>query len=149
MYKYAFICLFAVVVYFVFLKDSYPSVIEFQGYTLGSKEDNNNTVDKNLDIFSYRDKTNHHVMIFAIMNDSEFTPTDLSNQYLARFQYQGFKFQQDGARHLGVKTDEVIYITEAKNIDGIIIYVEKGGLPMPRRPGDGETIFSALERFSF
>jgi len=149
MYKYALVGLFAVVAYFVVFKDSYPSKVEFRGHTLGSKEDNNNTVDKNLDIFSYRDKSNHHVLVFAIRNNSEFTLTDLSEQYLGRFQHQGYKFKRNGARHLGVKADEAIYMTEAKNIEGIIMYIEKGSSPIPRAPNDGANIFSDLENFSF
>jgi len=147
--KYALIGIFAVVAYYVFLMDSYPSSVEFQGYTLGSKQDNNDTTEKKLDIFSYRDKTNHHLLLFAMKNDTEFTVSDLLDLYLKNFKSQGVKFKKSGGRYLGVKADEAIYITESKSFKGVIVYVEKGGLPMPNKPSDGANIYIDMEYFTF
>lgn len=145
--KYIVFLLLGVVAYFAFVSDSYPSSIEFRGYSLGSKENNNDTVDKEFDIFSYRDSSNHHILMFGIRNNSRFTLEDLTKQYLANFQRQGFKFIDDGSRQLGVKGDEAIYITESKNMEAIVIYVEKGASPMPKEPDDGASVFSDLEYF--
>jgi hypothetical protein len=149
MKNYVVVAVIVAVLYVIFFKDPYPSTVEFNGYTLGSKEDNNDTVDKEFDIFSYRDNTNHHVLIFGVRNNSTFTVDDLTKQYVSNFQRQGYKFKEEGTRHLGIKGDEVIYITEAKNMEAIVMYVEKGGSPMPTSPSDGSSVFTDLEYFIF
>ena len=149
MYKYLFVAFVAALGYFMFFYDSYPSNFDFRENTFGVKEDQNNTLDKEFEIFSYKDKSNHHVLIFAIRNRSELTLDDLTKQYLGRFQYQGFKFKSDAARHVGVKGDEVIYMTILKNIEGVIIYIEKGGVSKPNNQSDVSVVFIDLENFTF
>ncbi|VAW70780.1 hypothetical protein MNBD_GAMMA09-1175 [hydrothermal vent metagenome] len=149
MLKYAFAGLLIIGAYFVFFNGSYPGTVEFQNHSLSSKQDNNDTIDKDIDIFSYRDKSNHHILIFAVKNDSKASLTDLSGLYLGNFKRQGFTFQKYGKRHLGLKSDEAIYMTETQSFEGIIIYIEKGGSPMPQKVTDGADVFNDLESFSF
>ena len=145
MNKYVLIVIVFVASYFLIFKDPYPKTVEFNGYSFSSKADNNNSRNKDLDIFSYRDKSNNRVLMFAITNDAAITFTDLSKQYLGRFEYQGATFTQDGTRYLGSKSDEVIYMTEASHINALIVYVEKGSL---QSPSDTDRLFSELENFS-
>jgi len=149
MKNYVIIAVIVAVVYVVFFKDPYPSTVEFNGHTLGSKEDNNDTVDKKFDIFSYRDSSNHHILMFGIRNNSTNTLDSLKELYIANFQRQGFKFKEDGERQLGIKKDEAIYVTEAKNMEAIVMYVEKGGSSIPTSPSDGSSVFTDLEYFIF
>jgi len=149
MKNYVIVAVIAAVLYVVFIKDPYPSTVEFNGYTLGSKEDNNDTVDKEFDIFSYRDSSNHHILMFAIRNNSTRTLDSLKELYIANFQRQGFKFKEDGERQLGLKGDEAIYVTETKNMEAIVMYVEKGSSSIPTSPSDGSSIYTDLEYFIF
>lgn len=131
---------------FMFFTDSYPSEIEFQGVILGSKEDVNDTVDKEVDLISYRDKPNHHILIFGIMNNSVRTLDSLTSLYLSNFKSQGFDFQSNGTRYLGTKKGESIYMTELNGIEGIVIYIEKSA--EDRSSSDEASIFTDLEYIS-
>jgi len=148
MKNYIVIALVAVIAYTVFFKDPYPSTVNFRGHTLGEKEDYNVHSDSRLNVFSYKDNTGHHVLIVGMRNESSITLDDISKQYLRLFQTQGVKFVQEGDRHLGVRDDEAIYIAEAKNMDAIVMYVEKGGSTMPEVPSDGSSVFTDLEFFT-
>jgi len=149
MAKYIVIGVVLVMGYFLFIKDPYPSDIYFQGVQLGSKQDNNNSLNKNVDIFSYRDSTNNHVLLLALVNDSpSVTVEGITSQYIARFESQGLKFQQEGSRYLGVMSDIVMYVAVAKNMNAFIAYTEKGGGSTPRSVNEASDIFSDLENFS-
>jgi hypothetical protein len=148
MNKYIFVAIACVASYFFIFKDSYPKTVEFNGHTFSSKTNNNNSLNKDIDIFSYSDKSNHHALMFAITNNLAITLSDLSKQYLRRFEEQGYSFSKNGTRLLGKKSDEVIYMTESPNINALIVYVEKGALQSPRNPSDAAGLFNALENFS-
>lgn len=148
MIKYILFFIVLGAVYFLFLKDPYPKIVEFNGYTLSSRQDNNNTLKKNIDIFSYRDKSNHHVLLFGIA-DGDVTVSEISSHYVARFESQGVKFKRNNGRILGVKSDEVVYITEAKAINALIVYMEKGASPIPDKPNDAAILFNKLENYTF
>ncbi|WP_075186662.1 hypothetical protein [Teredinibacter haidensis] len=149
MVKYILIAVVLVAGYFLFIKDSYPSDIYFQGIELSSKQDNNDSLNKEIDIFSYRDSSNHHVLLLALVNDSAtVTVEGITSQYLARFESQGLKFKKEGSRHLGLMSDTVMYIATAKNMNALIAYTVKGGGSSPRSVGEASAIFSDLENFS-
>jgi hypothetical protein len=147
MNKYVLVVIVFVASYFLIFKDSYPNAVEFNGHTLSSKEDNNNSRNKDLDIFSYSDKSNHHVLMFAITNDAAITLSDLSKQYLGRFEYQGYSFSKSGTNFIGRKSDEIIYMAESPNINALIVYIEKGASQSPRHPSDAAGLFNELENF--
>ena len=135
--------------FFLFNADPYPDEVYFQGVTLSSKQDINNTVDKEYDILSYRDDTNHHVLIFGIRNNSIRTLEEFTQLYLSNFERQGYVFEGDGVRNLGVKKDEVIHITQADAIQGVIIYIKKEDKPVNVSLNDQAAIFDLMEGFSF
>lgn len=147
MSKFLLVAIVIVASYFLIFKDSHPKTVEFNGNTLSSKTDNNNSQNNDLDIFSYSDKSNHHVLMFAITNDTSITLSDLSKQYLGRFEYQGYSFSKNGTRFLGRKSDEIIYMAESSNINALIVYVEKGASQSPRNPSDAVELFNELESF--
>ncbi|MCP4447939.1 MAG: hypothetical protein GY811_21780 [Myxococcales bacterium] len=130
-------------------RDSYPDTIEFRGIVLDTKEDINNTVDKDFDIFSYRDGSKDHALIVGIRNDSVRTLDESSSLYLSNFERQGFEFDGDGARQLGIKDNEVIYLTALNDIEGVVIYIEKDETPNDRDRSDDEGVFTDLEDLSF
>lgn len=136
-------------IYFLFLADPYPKKIEFQEVLLEFREDINNTLDKEFDIFNYRNISNHHIMIFGIRNNSVRTLKDFSNLYVTNFKRQGFNFNSGGSNHLGTKGDEAIYMTELKNIEGVVIYLKKSVNPKHRSTSDAESVFAELQYISF
>jgi len=148
MVKYILIGIAIVACYLVFIKGPYPSDIHFQGVLLGSKQGNNDSLNKEIDMFSYRDSTNHHVLLFAILNGSSIvTLPVITNQYIDRFRSQGFKIQQDESRYKRVQSDTVMYITLAKKLNAFIAYTTKGG-GIPRSINDAsEILFRIRESF--
>lgn len=149
MAKYAFVVVVIIAAYFAFFNDPYPKSIVFNGVELGSRQDNNNSLQKDVAIFSYRDKTNRHVLLFAFLNEtSAVTIQGLSAQYLQRFKEQGLAFKQGGSRFLGTKEGISMYMTEAKKLNALIVYTQMGG-STPASISDASGMFSELENYSF
>jgi len=154
MVKYVLIALFAIVIAgsvggYYYTKEPYPSVVEFRGHILDSRKDNNNSTDKELKIFSYRDKTTTHLLMFAVRNESPISLSDLALQYLGRFQYQGYTFVDKGSRKHGVRNNERLYMAEAKSFDGLIVYIEQSSGAVTQSEEELESILSDVENFKF
>lgn len=147
MNKYIVVAIIAVAAYFFLIKDPYPETITFQGHSLGSKENINDTLN-DLDIFKYKDSSNNHNFMLAISNDKAVTLSDLSEIYINVFERQGFKFKKKDNRHLGINDDTVIYLAESKYISGITVYIAKADASAPTRIGSANDIFFDLESFS-
>ena len=147
--KYLIAIVLLAALYFVFFATELPDEIEYRGQTLGPREKVANNSTRNFDIYSYRDKTNHHVLLFVMVKDDSATAQQLLEFYVGNFERQGFDFRADDGRYLGTKDDEVIYMTKAMQIDSAVAYVEKAPSRMPTGFRDASDIFSDLERFSF
>lgn len=135
--------------YFMFFNSSYPDKISFQGNVLSNKQDNNNSLNKEIDVFSYSDASRHHNMMFAILNDSEITVARTLHQYKGRFKHQGFRFTNEGNRYLGKRNDERLYISSLKNLRGIVAYIAKADADSPDFIADADMLFLDLESYRF
>ena len=138
-----------VAVYFFFFASNMPREIEYRGQTLGPREQIENNSSRNFDIYSYSDRTNHHVMLFVMAKDETATSQQLLEFYISNFEAQGFNFRSQDNRFLGIKGDEVIYMTKAPKIDSAIAYLEKGPDPFPSSLSGASSVFSDLENYSF
>jgi hypothetical protein len=136
-------------VYFIFFSTNLPSEIRFQGHTLGPREKVKNDSAREFDIYSYRDRSNHHVLLFVMATDGDTTSQQLLDFYASVFEAQGFAFRKKDARHLGRKGDEVIYLTRAPMIDSAVAYIEKAPASYPAGFRSAGKVFEALEGFSF
>ena len=135
--------------YFIVFDSKPPKEVTFQGHTLGPREETENNSIKDFRIFSYKDGSGNHMLLLLMLEDDSATLKELISVYVGVFEAQGFKFSIDGVRQLGLKGDEVIYLTIAANLDSVIGYLEKNPDRRPAKPGDAESLYSALERFSF
>lgn len=147
--KPALVVIIAVAAYFIIFANSLPGDIEYRGNTLGPRQEVENNSSKNFEIVSYKDKTNYHALLFLMPEDQSVTTQELLDFYVGNFEAQGFKFRKDGTMHLGLKGDEVIYMTIAAKMNAAIAYIEKDPKPLPGRPSDANDIFSSLADFSF
>lgn len=147
--KPAIVGIIVVAAYFIIFGNSLPRDIEYRGNTLGPRQEVENNSSKNFEIVSYKDKTNYHVLLFLMPEDQSVTTQELLDFYVGNFEAQGFKFRKDGTMHLGLKGDEVIYMTIAAKVNAAIAYIEKDPKPLPRTPSDANDIFSSLVDFSF
>jgi hypothetical protein len=145
----ASIVLIVAAAYFIMFANSLPRDIEYRGNTLGPRQEVENNSSKNFEIVSFRDKTNYHVLLFLMPEDQSVTTQELLEFYVGNFEAQGYKFRNDGSMHLGLKDDEVIYMTIAAKMNAAIAYIEKDPKPLPRKPSDANDIFSSLVDFSF
>ncbi len=136
-------------IYFVFFASDLPKEIEYRGQTLGPRERVENNSNREFDIFSYSDRTNHHVLLFVMAKDESATSQQLLDFYIANFKGQGFNFRKKDGRHFGVKGDEVIYMTRATQIDSAIAYIAKADDTLPKSLRAADDLFSELERFEF
>lgn len=128
---------------------SFPREIVFLGHTLSSWQNNNNSQEKELDIISYRSQTQQRVLLFAKRNNSKVSTDHLLQQYLGRFQFQGFTFTEDEKRRLGQRQDERLYLTASKTFDGIVVYIEKGANKHSSATNNLTKTFSAMEKYDF
>ena len=135
--------------YFIVFDNKPPKEIAFQGHTLGPREETEYNSIKDFRIFSYKDVSGNHMLLLLMLEDDSATVKELLAVYVGIFKAQGFKFRTDGDRHLGLKGDEVIYLTIAANLDSVIGYLEKDPDRRPAKPDDAESLYSALEIFSF
>lgn len=103
----------------------HPDTIEFMGHTLSSPQNNNNSKEDDLDILSYRDPSNHRILLLAERNGSKVSIEHLLQQYVGRFRFQGFEFTEQDNRWIGQRKNERLYATPSVAFDGIVIYVEK------------------------
>ena len=134
--------------YFIIFSNSLPTDIEYRGYTLGPRQEVENNSTKNFEIISYKDESNYHVLLFLLPEDESVTTQELLDFYVGNFKAQGYKFSKDGTMHLGLKGDEVIYMTIATMMNAAIAYIEKDPKPRPRKPSDATDVFSSLADFS-
>ena len=84
-----------------------------------------------------------------IPEEQSVTTQELLEFYVGRFEGQGYKYTKDDNMHLGLKGDEVIYMTVAAKINAAIAYIEKDPKTLPEKPSDASDIFSSLVGFSF
>lgn len=138
-----------VTTYFIAFDSKPPNEVSFQGHTLGPREETKNNSIKDFRIFSYKDGSGNHMLLLLMPERDSVTADELLAFYASRFKAQGFEFLNDGTRHLGLKGDEVIYLTKASKLESAIAYIEKSSKPHPRKPGDAESLYSGLEGFSF
>ncbi len=148
MYKYILAAVVAGTAYFLFFSEPYPNSFEFRGITFGSKENENNSEDKGVDIYRYSDKSGDYVFMFAILNDTSATANGVSNQYLNVFKQQGYKFKREGNRYIGSKANDLIYMTQAKKFEGLVVLAKTKESSDLGRPSDADDIFADLEKFS-
>ncbi len=134
-------------IYFVFLASDMPGEVEFQGQTLGPRERIENNSAKEFEIYSYSDKTRHHVLLFVMATADSPTSQELLDFYLNNFKGQGFSFRNNDGRYLGTKGDEVIYMTRAPKIDSAIAYIRKT-TEGPTSLREASDLFSDLENYS-
>ena len=141
--------LLLVAAYFIFFASDLPGDIEFQGHTLGPRERVENNSLKEFEIYSYSDRSRNHVLLI-VMSSADDSPSrgELLAFYIQNFKAQGFKFKQDDERHLGIKGDEVIYMTVAPRIDSAVAYIEKSEEAATSLRGASD-IFSDLETLAF
>jgi|GEM_PF-3267169 len=149
MYKIIGVAALVAIGYFMFFNSSYPDKISFQGNVLSNKQDNNNSLNKEIDAFSYSDVSRHHNMMFAILNDSKVTVAGILDQYTGRFRHQGFRFTNEENRYLGKRNDERLYIGSLQHQRGIIAYVVKADADAPNFIEDADTLFLDLESYRF
>jgi len=142
------IAIICVAAYFIIFSNSMPRDIEYRGNTLGPRQEVENNSNKEFEIISYKDESNYHVLLFLLPEDQSVTTQELLEFYVGNFKAQGFKFRSDGNMHLGLKGDEVIYMTIAAKMNAAIAYIEKDPEPRPRKPSDANDIFSSLAGFS-
>ena len=136
-------------VYFILFASDMPGEIEYRGQTLGPREQIENNSVKEFDIYSYSDKTRHHVMLFVMATTADSpSPQELLEFYVKNFGLQGFRFMHKEGRYLGTKGDEVIYMTRAPRIDSAIAYIEKSE-EAPTSLRGASDIFSDLEDYAF
>ena len=135
--------------YFIVFDNNPPKEIEFQGHTLGPREETENNSIKDFRIFNYKDRSGNHMLLLLMLEDDSATLNELLAVYVSIFKAQGYEFRTDGVRHLGLKGDEAIYLTTVANLDSVIGYIEKNPDRRPTKPDDAESLYSALERFSF
>ena len=135
--------------YFIFFAGNPPSEFVFQGHTLGSREETENNSNKDFRIFSYKDSSANHMLLLLMPEDDSVTADELIAFYAGNFKAQGFRFSTDGTRQLGLRDDEAIYLTIAANLESAIAYIEKDAKPAPSKPDDADSLFLALERFTF
>lgn len=133
--------------YFIFLNDPYPSKVVFDGVEMGSRQDNNDSLNKDIDVFSYRDKGNQRVLLVGMVKNSPMLSVDeLTEIYLANFKSQGFTFKKKGNRYLGIKGDTAMHMTVAYPLNAFIAFTEKGG-DVPSSVSSASTVFAELENF--
>ena len=135
--------------YFIFFANSPPREILFQGHILGPREETENNSNKDFRIFSYKDSSANHMLILLMPEDDSVTADELIAFYAGNFKKQGFRFSTDGTRQLGLRDDEAIYLTTAANLESAIAYIEKGAKPAPSKLDDADSLYLALESFSF
>jgi hypothetical protein len=146
--KLALLIVAAIVAYFLFFADSFPSEIEYRGNTLGIKQEVENNSAKKFKILTYSDKTNYHILLILIPEEESVTTQELLEFYVRRFEGQGYKYRKDGNMHLGLKGDEVIYMTIAAKMNAAVAYIEKAPESLPGKPSDANDVFSSLADLS-
>ena len=147
--KPALLVVAAVVAYFIFFADSFPNEVEFRGITLGKMQEVENNSTKKFKIVTYNDKTNYHILLILIPEEQSVTTQELLEFYVGRFEEQGYKYRSDGNMHLGLKGDEVIYMTIATKMNAAVAYVVKAPESLPSKPSDAIDVYSSLADLSF
>lgn len=136
-------------VYFLFIASDLPAEIEFQGQTLGPREQVENNSAREFDIYSYSDRSRDHLLLFVMSTTDESPPPrELLEHYFQSFKAQGYSFQSDDERYLGSKGEEVIYMTLAPRIDSAVVYAVKSA-EAPDTLRDASDIFADLRGFAF
>ena len=147
--KPALLVVAAIVAYFIFFADSFPNEIEYRGNTLGKMQEVENNSTKKFKIVTYNDETNYHILLILIPEEQSVTTQELLEFYVGRFEGQGYKYRKDGNMHLGLKGDEVIYMTIAAKMNAAVAYIEKAPESLPSKPSDANDVFSSLAKLSF
>ena len=147
--KFLILAAVLVAVYFILFANDMPRELEYRGQTLGPRENIENNSVREFDIYSYSDRTRHHVLLFVMATTADSpTPQELLEFYVSNFKGQGFSFRQREGRYLGTKGDEVIYMARAPRIDSAVAYIQKSP-DAPTSLRGASDIFSDLENYSF
>lgn len=134
--------------YFLFIANDLPDKIEFQGHTLGPRTAVENNSLKDFEIYSYADRNNQHVLFFLLPDTQSVSAQKLIEFYGASFKAQGFHFRKTDNRHLGLKSDEAIYMTFAPAMNAVVVYAEKDPNPAPKKTSDARDVFASLTALS-
>lgn len=127
--------------------DPYPKKIEFQGEVLGHREDNNDSLNPDFDVLSYRNFDNTKVLTIALPGDSDVSIEDFRKTYTANFTSQGLKIKNRGSRAIGLKGDTHLYMSEPYTFNALLMYTElQPGSERPSFKNSSDT-FVALESF--
>ena len=137
-----------VAVYFLFVANDLPDKMEFQGHTLGPRTKVENNSLRDFEIYSYADWNNQHVLFFLLPDTQSVSSQELMEFYGASFKAQGFRFRKQDNRHLGLKSDEAIYMTLAPAMNAVVVYAEKDPSPAPKKPSDAKEVFASLAALS-
>jgi len=138
-----------IAIYFVFFTSDVPGEVEFRGQTLGPKQQIKNNSLKNFDIYRYSARANHRVLVVVMAKDESATAQELLEVYVKIFEAQEFSFRKKDNWHLGIKGDEVIYMTLAPKIDSAVAYIEKAPEKIPSGFRSVSDIYVEIENFSF
>lgn len=131
----------------VFL-DPFPTKIDFQGTILSDRNNENDSLNANIDIFSYRNSDNTKALVIASVNESDVTITDFRQLYIKNLESQGVKFKQQGNRFIGSTPNEKIYLTDNYMLSAVLIYTEQAAGALPTF-SDNKSKFLALENLEY
>ena len=134
--------------YFLFVANDMPDKVEFQGHVLGPRTAVENNSLKDFRIVRYADRNDQHVLFFLIPDTRSVSTQELIEFYGASFKAQGFRFRKRGNQHLGLKSDEAIYMTLAPAMNAVVVYAEKDPSAAPTKPGDAKDVFAGLAALS-
>ena len=135
-------------IWFFLFASHLPDEIEFRGQTLGPRERVENNSTREFDIYSYADRTRNHLLLFVMATEPSPTSQELLEFYVEGFKAQGYAIRNQGARYLGTKGEEVLYVARARAIDSAVVYAAKSP-DAPRSFREADSIFAELEGFAF
>lgn len=128
--------------------DPFPTKIDFQGTTLSDRSNNNDSLNPDINIFSYRNHDNTKVLVIASVNDSNITVPDFRQRYIKNLESQGVKFKQQGNRFIGSTSNAKIYLTDNYMLGALLIYTEQAAGTLPKF-SDNKSKFIALENLEY
>lgn len=128
--------------------DPFPQKVEFEGSLLSNRENNNDSLNKEISIYSYRNSNNTKKLTIASTNESDVSIKDFRERYINNFKSQGVHFKQEGSHYLGSKANTILYLVENYTLGALLIYSEKiQSTKQPLRPN--ANTFLALETLEF
>ena len=128
--------------------DPMPTKIDFQGTTLSDRSNKNDSLNADINVFSYRNNDNTKILVIASVNESDVTITDFRQLYIKNLESQGVKFKQQGNRFIGSTSNEKIYLTDNYMLSAVLIYTEQAAGALPTF-SDNKSKFLALENLEY